>query len=92
MTPSTEVDGTTDIQPAITVEERQILHRIDRGVRTPEKELRYQLERKDRHPLARDERLIDVLADLEERGMITSTLCFELTVRGRAELREGLRS
>lgn len=86
MTPSTEVDGTTTAQTAMTAEEQQILHRIDRGVRTSEEELRYQLERKDRHPLARDERLIDVLAELEERGLIASMLCFELTDRGRAEL------
>jgi hypothetical protein len=63
--------------------ERQILVRIDGGIKISEEELRYQLDRKDQHPLARDERLIDVLADLEERGLITSMLCFRLTARGR---------
>jgi hypothetical protein len=80
MTPFTNVYG------PISASERQILVRIDGGIKTPEEELRYQLDRKVQHPLATDERLIDLLADLEERGLIRSMLCFELTDRGRAEL------
>jgi hypothetical protein len=70
----------------VTEHERQILVRIDGGIRTPEEELRYQLDRKDHHPLACDERLLDVLAELEERGLIRSMLYFTLTELGRAEL------
>jgi hypothetical protein len=81
MTPFTEVNG------PVSASERQILIRIDGGIKIPEEELRYQLDRKDQHPLARDERLIDVLVDLEERGLIISMLCFKLTERGRDELR-----
>lgn len=75
MTPFTDMN-------AMAVDEQQILLRIDRGVSCSEHELRYQLERKDRHPLARDERLLDVLADLEERRLITSALHFQITDRG----------
>jgi hypothetical protein len=71
----------------VSASERQILVRIDGGIRTPEEELRYQLDRKDQHPLANDEALLDVLADLEERGLIRSWLCFVLTDSGRAVLR-----
>jgi hypothetical protein len=83
MTPFTEVNG------PVSVSERQILIRIDGGIKTPEEELRYQLDRKDQHPLANDETLIDVLADLEARGLIRSMLYFVLTDRGKAELRAG---
>jgi hypothetical protein len=38
--------------------------RVDRAVRIGEAELRYQLDRKDDHPLARSEELLDVLAEL----------------------------
>lgn len=66
---------------------RQVLVRIDRGgLRICEAELRYQLERKDHHPLARDPALLDLLADLEEAGLVESALHFRLTDRGRAAL------
>ena len=74
--------------PAIDDRERQILHRISRGMRSSESELRYQLERKDEHPLAQSPQLLDVLADLEERGLISSELYFRLTPAGRALLGE----
>jgi hypothetical protein len=60
--------------------------RIDGGIQILEEELSYQLDRKDHQPLAGDERLLDVLANMEERGLIRSMLCFVLTGRGRAEL------
>jgi excisionase family DNA binding protein len=66
--------------------ERQILHRVDRGVRVGEGELRYQLEHKDDHPLAREDGLLDVLADLEAVGLVEAELCFRLTPEGRARL------
>lgn len=66
--------------------ERQILVRIDGGINISEAELRYQLDRKDGHPLASDPRLLDVLADLETHGLIESRLQFKLSDRGRAEL------
>jgi hypothetical protein len=68
-------------------EDRQVLVRIDRGgVNICEAELRYQLDSKDRHPLARRAELLDLLAELEDRGLIESALHFRLTDRGRAEL------
>ena len=66
--------------------ERQILHRVDRGVRVGEGELRFQLERKDDHPLAHEDELLDVLAELEAQGLVSSELTFRLTAQGRARL------
>ena len=66
--------------------ERQILHRVDRAVRIGERELRYQLERKDDHPLADSDELLDVLADLEALGLVEAELCFRLTAAGRERL------
>jgi hypothetical protein len=64
----------------VDAEERQILHRVDRGgIQIGERELRYQLERKDSHPLAREDELLDVLAELEARGLLEAELCFRLT-------------
>ena len=74
--------------------ERQILLRVQRGgMHIGEGELRYQLERKDRHPLARADALLDLMADLEDRGLVESELWFRLTREGRerlAELAEGV--
>ena len=68
---------------------RQILLRIQRGgIHIGEGELRYQLERKDNHPLARADELLDVLAEIEARGMLEAELCFCLTAEGRARLAE----
>ena len=66
--------------------DRQILVRVDRAVRIGEGELRYQLERKDHHPLAREDELLDVLADLEALGLVEAELYFRLTPEGRARL------
>jgi hypothetical protein len=64
--------------------ERQILVRVDRGgIHIGEGELRYQLQRKDNHPLAQADELLDVLADLEARGLLEAELCFRLTAQGR---------
>lgn len=70
----------------LSEQERQILVRIDRAVQVPEPELRYQLARKDHHPLAEASELLDELVDLEARGLIRSTLHFALTGAGTAEL------
>lgn len=72
--------------PALSVSELQILRRVDNALSAPESELRYQLERKDEHPLARSEQLLDVLVDLEARGLLVSELHFRLTTAGRAAL------
>lgn len=74
---------------ALEAGERQILVRVDRGgMLIVEHELRYQLERKDNHPLARAPELLDLLAVLEDRGLLERELCFCLTARGRARLAE----
>src|SRR3954453_14911829 len=69
--------------------DRQILVRIERGgILIGEGELRYQLERKDSHPLAQADELLDVLAEIEAHGLIEAELCFRLTAEGRARLAE----
>jgi hypothetical protein len=69
--------------------DRQILLRIQRGgIHIGEPELRYQLERKDNHPLAWADELLDVLAKIEDRGLLEAELCFRLTAEGRARLAE----
>jgi hypothetical protein len=78
---------THDHHPALGTDgERQILHRVDRAVRIGEGELRYQLDRKDQHPLAREDELLDVLAELEALGLVEAELCFRLTPEGRVWL------
>ncbi len=72
--------------PGTDATERQILHRVDRAVRIGEGELRYQLQRKDDHPLALADELLDVLADLEREGLVEAELCLRLTPEGRARL------
>ena len=77
-------------RPASSPAERQILVRIEQGgLAICEAQLRYQLETKDEHPLAGRLELLDVLAELEQRGLIESALHFRLTARGRAELPDG---
>lgn len=63
-----------------------MLLRVDRAVLIGERELRYQLRRKDDHPLAEADELLDVLAELEDLGLVESELCFRLTAEGRARL------
>jgi hypothetical protein len=60
--------------------------RVDRAIGIGERELRYQLELKDNHPLARADELLDVLAEIERRGLIEAELCFRLTPEDRARL------
>ena len=69
--------------------ERLILHRVDRAVRIVESELHYQLKHKDRHPLAYEDELVEVLDGLVEHGLITAELCFQLTPEGRERLAQG---
>ena len=77
------------LRAAVEAAEGQILVRVDRGgILIGERELRYQLERKDNHPLAREDELLDVLAEIEARGLIEAELCFRLTTEGRARLAE----
>jgi hypothetical protein len=72
---------------AVVVEDAQILLRVARGgIHIQECELRYQLERKDSHPLAQEDELLDVLAEMKERGLIEAEMCFRLTPLGRALL------
>lgn len=72
---------------AVLGAERQVLERIERGgMHVSELELRYQLEHKDEHILARAPELLDVLAAFEQQALIESELCFRLTPRGRARL------
>jgi hypothetical protein len=73
----------------LLVDDQRILVRVARGgIHIGEGELRYQLERKDNHPLAQADELLDVLADLEARGLIEAELCFRLTPEGRKRLAE----
>jgi hypothetical protein len=82
--------ATMRVRPLVGADatERQILLRVDRAIRIGEQELRYQLDRKDAHPLARSPELLDALAKLEDRGLIDRELCFRLTDRGRTRLAE----
>src|ERR1700704_107864 len=74
---------------AIDPAQHQIPGRVGPGgILIGERELRYQLERKDNHPLARVDELLDVLADLEAQGLLEAELCFRLTTEGRARLVE----
>lgn len=74
---------------ALEAGERQILVRVSRGgMLIGERELRYQLERKDNHPLARRPELLDLLGVLEDRGLLERELCFRLTAAGRTRLAE----
>jgi hypothetical protein len=58
------------------------------GIHIQERELRYQLERKDNHPLAHEDELLDVLAQMKQRGLIEAEMCFRLTLEGHALLGE----
>jgi hypothetical protein len=74
---------------AATPPEQQILVRIEQGgLAICEAQLRYQLDTKDQHPLASAAELLDLLAELEDRGLIESALHFRLTARGRGALPE----
>ena len=74
-------------QPRVPAElEQEVLARIDRaGLAICEAELRYTL-RWDEHT---DGPLLEVLDELERRGLIESALHFRLTERGHAQLPNG---
>jgi hypothetical protein len=66
--------------------EQEILARIDRaGLKICEAELRYKL----RWDEQTDGALLEVLDELERRGLIESALHFRLTERGRVQLPDG---
>lgn len=63
--------------------QQEILARVDRGgLHICEAELRYKLRWDER----KDGSLLDVLDDLESRGLIESAVHFRLTESGRAQL------
>jgi hypothetical protein len=73
-------------QPPVPAElEQEILARIDRALLICEAELRYKLRWDDR---ARGS-LLELLDELEQRGLIESALHFRLTEHGRALVPEG---
>jgi hypothetical protein len=79
--------GGSSVLRSIDRTDQQILVRVDRGgILIEEGELRYQLQRKDNHALAQEDELLDVLAEIEARGLIEAELCFRLTAEGRALL------
>ena len=67
-------------------EVREILAVIDRGgLLITEHELRYQLGRRQIECVG----LLERMMDLEQRGLIESTLCFRVTQRGLGQLPDG---
>jgi hypothetical protein len=74
-------------QLAITAElEQEILARIDRAaLHICEAELRYQLRWNEQ----REGSLLDVLDELERRGLVESSLHFRLSPHGRQQLPDG---
>ena len=65
--------------------EEEILARIDRAVQICEAELRYKLRWNDREHGS----LLELLDELEQKGLIESALHFRLTDHGRALLPQG---
>jgi DNA-binding PadR family transcriptional regulator len=66
--------------------EEEIIARVDRaGLEICEAELRYTLRWDDQ----KDGSLLEVLDELERRGLIESALHFRLTERGHAQLPDG---
>ena len=80
--------STTCVRPEVGADatDHLILRRVDRAVWVGERELRYQLEHKDEHPLAQADELLDVLVQLEAEGLVESEWTFRLTSRGRERL------
>jgi hypothetical protein len=62
--------------------EQEILARIDRGLQICAAELRYKL----RWDEQKDGSLLELLDELESRGLIESAIHFRLTERGRTRL------
>jgi hypothetical protein len=80
-------ESPTPAAGAVVAGDEQILRRFARGgIHIAERELRHQLERKDNHPLAQEDELLDVLAQMKERGLIEAEMCFRLTRQGRVVL------
>ena len=76
-------DSLTPAVGAVVAENERILLRVARGsIHIEEREVRYQLERKDNHPLAQT----DELLELTERGLIEAEMCVRLTPQGHAVL------
>lgn len=66
--------------------DRTILEVVDRGgLHITEHELRYQLRRRDVELVA----LLERMMELEQRGLMESTLCFRLTQAGVDSLPDG---
>ena len=73
----------TDQRPVPAKLEQEILARIDRaGLHVCEAELRHKLRWNEQQ----NGSLLDVLDELEHRGLIESALHFRLTDHGRAQL------
>jgi len=75
----------TDQRPVPAELEQEILARIDRGVQICEAELRYKLRWDDQAHGS----LLELLDELEQKGLIESALHFRLTEHGRALLPAG---
>jgi hypothetical protein len=86
--PTTRVRrGRAPREQASTIgDDRTILEVVDAaGMYINEHELRYQLQRRQIDPVG----LLDLMLDLEQRGLIESTLCFRLTQQAADMLPEG---
>jgi hypothetical protein len=82
-------DSLTWAAGAVACGDEEILLRVGHGaIRIGERELRRQLERKDNHPLAQEDELLGVLAQMKGRGLIEAELCLRLIPMGRALLAE----
>jgi hypothetical protein len=69
-------DSLTPTAADVVAGDEQILLRVARGgIHIQERELRYQLERKDNHPLAQADELLDVLAEMKQRELIEAPRC-----------------
>lgn len=75
------------LDPAgLTETDRAIIDVVDRGgLHITEHELRYQLRRRSIDVVA----LLERMMDLEQRGLMESTLCFRLTQAGIDSLPDG---
>lgn len=70
----------------LTETDRAIIDIVDRGgLHITEHELRYQLRRRSIDVVA----LLERMMDLEQRGLMESTLCFRLTQAGIESLPDG---
>jgi predicted metal-dependent phosphoesterase TrpH len=71
---------------AVADSDRTILEVVDcAGMHINEHELRYQLQRRKVDPVG----LLERMLDLEQRGLIESTLCFRLTQQAADMLLDG---